>query len=195
MRASSTTILANPIVATIVVASGLTFGVAFARPSIAPAQSQDAVAKPSVQAALALPDWVTDGKPGSGAVYLVRGRVGSGEDARAGYAWLAELERFHIAWGGAVAGGQDVVFMIEAPDHGKLDALFASGPWSQVAFTVEPLVRTKDKLGRGSDGTASEPKIGEPKHDQPREEAMPSAAPARPLSEPNHGDGTTHPAP
>ena len=111
-----------------------------------PPELREALTQLAHDGANALPVWVTEGKPGTGPVFLVRGQVGSGEDSHAGYAWLSELERFHIAWGGAVAGAQDVVFMIEAPDHDKLDALLASGPWSQVKFTVEPLVRTKDRL-------------------------------------------------
>ena len=173
---------------TLLVVSALASGFAFALPSV-----DDARTRPSDT----LPAWVTEGKPGSGPVFLVRGQVGSGQDARAGYAWLSELERFHIAWGGAVAGAQDVVFMIEAPDHDKLDALLASGPWSQVKFTVEPLVRTKDRLGRGENAKSGHhaEQNREPKSDPTTEGAVPTAAPNRPIADPNHGDGTTHPAP
>lgn len=172
------------LLAAVFVASGF----AFALPSIDSARAQSSDGRPSD----ALPTWVTEGKPGSGPVFLVRGRVGSGDDSRAGYAWLAELERFHIAWGGAVAGAQDVVFLIEAPDHEKLDALLASGPWSGVKFTVEPLVRTKDRLARDA---RSKPVAGAETTPDNAQEQAPSKTPSRPIADPNHGDGTTHPAP
>jgi hypothetical protein len=179
---------------TLVAAFLLASGFAFALP-MATFPGPDAT-NPTPQRS-GLPSWITEGKPGTGPVFLVRGRVGSGVDASAGYAWLGELERFHFAWGGAVAGAQDVVFMIEAPDHEKLDALIASGPWSQVAFTVEPLVRTKDRLARTGNADGATPGVGAaggaPKDaDTPW---APDAAPRRPIAEPNHGDGTTHPAP
>ncbi|MFN5497734.1 MAG: hypothetical protein ACK5C3_14310 [bacterium] len=172
---------------TTLAAFGLAAGFAFALPALETIEAQSGTPRPSG----AMPDWVGTAKPGSGPVFLVRGKVGAGEDANAGYAWLAELEEFHFAWGGAVAGAQDVVFMIEAPDHGKLDALLASSPWSSVTFTVEPLVRTKDRLARG-------PKAAQPMPaatPEPPTKEIPSIAPARPIADPNHGDGTTHPAP
>lgn len=172
---------------TLIVVFALASGFAFALPAVDDAPQQAATRSRS-----GLPEWVTDGKPGSGPVFLVRGRVGSGEDALAGYAWLAEVEQFHIAWGGAVAGAQDVVFMIEAPDHAKLDALLASSPWKSVAFTVEPLVRTKDRLARN--GQAKRVERAEPT-EEPARDPAPFGAPTRPLADPNHGDGTTHPAP
>jgi hypothetical protein len=173
---------------TLVAAFLLASGFAFALPT---ATFSDRSATDAAPRGSGLPSWITEGKPGTGPVFLVRGRIGSGEDASAGYAWLAELERFHFAWGGAVAGAQDVVFMIEAPDHEKLDALIASGPWSQVRFTVEPLVRTKDRLARAgkAEGAPLAPDAG---GDAPW---APDAAPNRPIAEPNHGDGTTYPAP
>lgn len=169
----------------VIAALALSTGFAFALPSL-----------DRPQAANGLPDWVTNGKPGTGPVFFVRGRVGSGEDANAGYAWLAELERHHLAWGGAVTGAQDVVFLIEAPDHEKLDGLLASSPWSSVAFTVEPLVRTKDRVARG--GRAGDPaprKLPRTDPYDPSEAPPPGWKPATPIAEPNHGDGTTHPAP
>jgi hypothetical protein len=179
---------------TLVAAFLLASGFAFALPTATFSGVDAANAAPRGSG---LPSWLTDGKPGTGPVFLVRGRVGAGDDASAGYAWLAELERFHFAWGGAVAGAQDVVFMIEAPDHEKLDALLASGPWSQVKFTVEPLVRTKDRLARAAGDAAVKP-IGVGNGGGSAEAESPStqdAAPRRPIAEPNHDDGTTHPAP
>ncbi|MEY3142168.1 MAG: hypothetical protein RLY21_661 [Planctomycetota bacterium] len=167
---------------TLLVVFALASGFAFALP---------AVDQQRAQTSNALPVWVTEGKPGTGPVFLVRGQVGSGEDSHAGYAWLSELERFHIAWGGAVAGAQDVVFMIEAPDHDKLDALLASGPWSQVKFTVEPLVRTKDRLTRTQRTELAKPSVPP----EPGITEAPANTPTRPIADPNHGDGTTHPAP
>jgi ABC-type sugar transport system permease subunit len=96
----------------------------------------------------------------------------------------------------AVTGAQDVVFLIEAPDHEKLDGLLASSPWSSVAFTVEPLVRTKDRVARG--GRAGDPAPRKPPRTDPydpSEAPPPGWKPATPIAEPNHGDGTTHPAP
>lgn len=187
MRNSSATVLLSAFL--------LASGFAFALPDVdalhGPSSSRAAPADPDFQD---LPDWVTKGTPGTGPVFLVRGRVGSGESARAGYGWLAELERFHVAWGGAVAGAQDVVFLIEAPTHAQLDALLASSPWSGVSFAVEPLVRTKDRLARG---TGERPVSGESSAatDEPKVGEAPSPDGASPISEPNHGDGTTHPAP
>lgn len=184
---------------TLLAAFGLATGFAFALPAMDDpsdrssdrSSGQSSGQDGAQRARGSMPDWVASAKPGSGPVFLVRGRVGSGEDANAGYAWLAALEEFHLAWGGAIAGGQDVVFMIEAPDHAKLDALLASSPWSSVSFSVEPLVRTKDRLARTKEGarakqpTPPEATIGE----------IPHIVPARPVADPNHGDGTTHPAP
>ena len=169
----------------VLAALALSTGFAFALPSL-----------DHPQAATEMPDWVKNGKPGTGPVFLVRGRVGSGDDANAGYGWLAELERHHLAWGGAVTGGQDVVFLIEAPDHEKLDAILASSPWSKVAFTVEPLVRTKDRVARGGRSGEAAPRTS-PRGDpyDPSDAPAPGWNPPRPIADPNHGDGTTHPAP
>jgi hypothetical protein len=175
--------------ATLLIAFGLATGFAFALPDVDDRSTQ--VAGQRVDAAF--PDWVAAAKPGSGPVFLVRGRVGSGVDAHAGYAWLSELEGFHLAWGGAVAGAQDVVFMIEAPDHARLDSLLASGPWANIPFTVEPLVRTKDRLAR-TEPARRAPSVT-PTDAEPAGEAAANQAPVRPISDPNHGDGTTHPAP
>jgi hypothetical protein len=175
---------------TLLAAFGLATGFAFALPAIEQSNGESGAQR----ARGSMPDWVAGGKPGTGPVFLVRGRVGSGEDANVGYAWLAELEQFHLAWGGAIAGGQDVVFMIEAPDHARLDALLASSPWSSVAFTVEPLVRTKDRLSRTEQRSRVKSTTPAPSDEPPIRE-IPSIAPGRPVADPNHGDGTTHPAP
>jgi hypothetical protein len=175
--------------ATLLIVFGLASGFAFALPAIDASRGQDGASRRDAS----FPEWVTDGKPGTGPVFIVRGRVGSGDDALAGYAWLAELERFHLAWGGAVAGSQDAVFMIEAPDHARLDALLASSPWSSVSFTVEPLVRTKDRLARIHPSKRTPPTpVAEPETTGGTGSGV---QPTRPIADPNHGDGTTHPAP
>lgn len=139
---------ANP--TAILVASLVAAGLAFAIPTVSASRTQDAPGAEAPPAAN-LPDWVLAARPGTSPIFLVRIPAGSctPDQQVAGVRWLIDLETRHLAWGGGQAFGKDVVFMVEAPDHARLDELLQSSPWADgPAPSVEPLVRSAERLAR-----------------------------------------------